>query len=577
MMQEYFVDKLRDFEASHIRRLSALKTKSEAEAYVKDVRQKIQSIYGPWPEKTPLNPKITGVVDREAYKIEKVIFESRPQFFVTANLYIPKNRKFPLPGVVGTCGHSTNGKAAGAYQSFAQGLAVKGYVVLIFDPIGQGERIQYPDEHLHSKVGVGVREHLYAGNQQFLVGEHFSSWRAWDGIRALDYLQTRDEVDPHKIGVTGNSGGGTATTFLCGVEQRWAMAAPSCFVTSFRRNLENELPADTEQCPRRTLALGLDHLDYLAAMAPKPVIILAKEKDFFDVRGSEQTYSRLKRLYKLLGAEENLQFFTGPTYHGYSQENREAMYGFFNKAVGNKENSKEPEMVMEKDETLYCTPRGQVADLKSRPVNVFTKAKSQSLKKSRKSLRGLELNRAVKAALKMPKIDGIADYRILRGTGAKNYPEKYAITYAIQTEPGIQAICYRLSNEKLYSRPPQAGKRAVLYISHLSSDAELQTEPLIRDLHTAEKDVPFFTCDVRGSGESQPITCNNSFFTSYGSDYFLRHPFHYVRPALRWSENIRCSTRTRLVEIDWSYRGASGCQRAWCNSCHVCSIVARFR
>jgi len=531
MMQEYFVSRMQDFEEAHIRRLSALKNKAEATAYVKDVQQKIKSIFGPWPEKTALNPKVTSVVDRETYKIENVIFESRPQFYVTANLYIPKGRKFPLPAVVGTCGHSSNGKAAGAYQSFAQGLARKGYVVLIFDPIGQGERLQYTDEHLHSKIGVGVREHLYAGNQQFLVGEQFSSWRAWDGIRALDYLLTRDDVDPHKIGVTGNSGGGTATTFLCGVEQRWAMAAPSCFVTSFRRNLENELPADTEQCPRRTLALGIDHLDYLAAMAPKPVIILSKEKDFFDVRGSEQTYHRLKHLYKLLGAEENLQLFTGPTYHGYSQENREAMYGFFNRTVGNNESSKEPKMAIEKDETLYCAPRGQVSELKSRPVYSFTKEKSLSQTGNRQRLRGLALQSAVKSALKMRKIEGVADYRILRTSRSRKFPAKNWITYAIQTEPGIQAICYRMTNERIYSRPPQAGKRAVLYISHLSSDQELRDEPLVREIYTEEKDVPFFSCDVRGSGESQPTTCNNSFFTPYGSDYFYAiHSIMFDQP-----------------------------------------------
>ncbi len=121
--------------------------------------------------------------------------------------------------------------------------------MLIFDPLGQGERLQYPTDALKSQIGVGVPEHLYAGNQQFLVGEFIGTWRAWDAIRALDYLLTREEVDRRHLGVTGNSGGGTMTTWLCGVESRWTMAAPSCFVTTFRRNLENELPADTEQCP----------------------------------------------------------------------------------------------------------------------------------------------------------------------------------------------------------------------------------------------------------------------------------------------------------------------------------------
>src|SRR5690606_4703665 len=110
------------------------------------------------------------------------------------NLYIPKGRQFPLPGVVGSCGHSLNGKAAEPYQAFAQGLARQGYVVLIFDPLGQGERFQYVDENLRSRVGAGVAEHLLAGNQQFLIGEFLGAWRAWDGVRALDYLLSREEV-----------------------------------------------------------------------------------------------------------------------------------------------------------------------------------------------------------------------------------------------------------------------------------------------------------------------------------------------------------------------------------------------
>ena len=220
------------------------------------------------PEKTPLNPRTTGVVERDRYVIEKVVFESRPGFLVTANLYLPKGRRGPAPGVVGTCGHSNNGKAGETYQSFAQGLARLGYVCLLFDPIGQGERLQYVGAGM-PKVGSGTGEHLYAGNQQFLVGEFVGSWRAWDGIRALDYLLTRPEVDKRHIGITGNSGGGTMTTWLCGLESRWTMAAPSCFVTTFRRNMENELPADTEQCPPRALALGLDHADFIAAMAPE--------------------------------------------------------------------------------------------------------------------------------------------------------------------------------------------------------------------------------------------------------------------------------------------------------------------
>ena len=287
-VQEFYVSKVRKVEKASLDVQAKLKTRADAKNYIRGVKEKIAKCFGQLPEKTPLNAKITGTIERDAYTIEKVIFESRPGFLVTANLYLPKGEKKPRPGVVGSCGHSTNGKAEPAYQSFSQGLARLGYVVLIFDPIGQGERLQYA--HLKGKggPGVGVGEHLYAGNQQFLVGEFLGTWRAWDAIRALDYLLTRSEVDPRHVGITGNSGGGTMSTWLCGLESRWTMAAPACFITTFRRNLENELPADTEQCPPHALALGLDHADFLACMAPKPVIVLAKEKDYFDARGAEE-------------------------------------------------------------------------------------------------------------------------------------------------------------------------------------------------------------------------------------------------------------------------------------------------
>lgn len=521
MVQEHFVRRVRAAEKANRAAKAALTNRPEAEAYVRTVRERIRESFGPFPERTPLNPRITGVVERETYRIEKILFESRPGFLVTGNLYVPKGRSFPLPGVIGTCGHSDNGKAAEPYQAFAQGLARQGYVVLIFDPIGQGERLQYPDAALRSRIGVGVREHLYAGNQQFLVGEFLGAWRAWDGIRALDYLLSREEVDPHHVGVTGNSGGGTMTTWLCGLEPRWTMAAPSCFVTTFRRNLENELPADTEQCPPRALALGLDHEDFIAAMAPKPVILLGKERDFFDIRGTEGAYARLRRLYQLLGAEANLAFFAGPTTHGYSQENREAMYRWFNRATQVSAASTEPELVIESDETLWCTPKGQVAELGSRTVFSFTRERSETLRTSRLTAAPGELPRRVSRTLRLPAIRPHPDYRILRPLSGRRYPLPQAAVYAVQTEPGVHAVVYRLGTERLEARPPRDGSRALLYLAHHSSDAELRNEAWVRELIAQEPASTFYACDLRGIGESRPDTCGRDMFLHpYGSDYF---------------------------------------------------------
>ena len=501
-----------------------------------DVRRRIAESFGQFPEKTPLNARTTRTVERDGYKIENVIFDSRPNFPVTANLYLPKADK-PVPGVVGSCGHSDNGKAAEAYQSFAQGLVRQGYACLIFDPIGQGERLQYPKENGKSRHGAGVQEHLHGGNQQFLVGEFFGAWRAWDGMRALDYLLSRPEVDKQHLGITGNSGGGTMSTWLCGVESRWTMAAPACFVTTFLRNAENELPADTEQCPPHVLALGLEHEDFLAAMAPKPVIILAKERDFFDVRGSEEAFARLKRLYTLLGKPDNIQLHVGPTEHGYSIENREAMYRHFNRVTGASTATSEPALTIEKDETLWVhtvrTSRGAEAcnalslySCESRAVALEARVPSAARHWS---------SSCVKRSACPIRIPANApDFRILRAVGERKYPLRSATTYAVETEENIFAMCYMLTAQSHISRPPRRGEKAKLYIAHRSSDAELRSEAWLKSIIEADRETPFFTVDVRGIGESMPNTCGaNSFDSAYGCDYFYAiHSIMLDRPYL---------------------------------------------
>jgi dienelactone hydrolase len=564
MVQEFYVRRVREETGKSDAIRSALRSYSDAELYIQTMRQHIRSCFGPEPERTPLNARVTGVLKRDGYRVEKIIFESRPGFLVTANLYVPTGHNEPMPAVVGTCGHSGNGKALPAYQSFSQGLARMGYVVLIYDPIGQGERLQYVGEDLQSTVGVGVREHLYAGNQQFLVDEFLGSWRAWDGIRALDYLLTRPEVDPAHVGVTGNSGGGTMTTWLCGLESRWTMAAPSCFVTTLRRNLENELPADTEQCPPRSIALGVDHVDCLVAMAPKPVIILAKEKDYFDVRGARKAFEQLKHVYRLLGAEDQVRLFVGPTYHGYSQENREAMYAWFNRATGMDHPSPEPDIKLEKEEDLHCSETGQVSSLGSKTVFDFTLSRAKALKTKRPALSAVALRQKLLRYLVLPEKSTEPQYRILRPRGGRGYPLPHATTYVIESEQDAQAVVYRLGDARHYSRPDSKIADAILYVSHHSADRELREDAWLR------KQVPedisrtaFYACDVRGVGESKPDTCGeNSFLHAYGSDYFYAiHGIMLDRPyvgqktldvlqVLRWMERAG-HRRIQLIAKGW--------------------------
>jgi len=532
VMQEYLVSRVREVNLADRERILSMRTKKEALAYQEQLRKNMRKIFGPKPKRTSLNPRIVGELDRPKYRIQKIIFESRPNFPVTANLYLPKGYDYPLPAVLGVCGHSVEGKGCDAYQSFAQGLARKGYVVFIFDPMSQGERMQYPDGKGGSIIGPCTREHNFMGRQQLLVGEFFGSWRVWDGIRALDYLLGREEVDASHVGLTGNSGGGTMTTLILANEDRFAMAAPSCYITSWRCNAENELPADSEQQPPSILGLGMEMNDLLMLQAPKPLIVLTQEQDYFDQRGALDSFEKLKHFWKLLGAEGNVEFFTGPQPHGYHIENREAMYRFFNKHTGKDESAKEPKLSIEPEENLWCTESGQVDELKPATVFDFTRQKSEKLAEKRGEVSDAKLLRCAKRLLNLPKRSGPPHYRILRPLTGREWPRPAAAVYLLETEPehNAQALVYKLEDTPRASRPLLGKGPAVLYLPHISSDEDLREDALAKQL--AKENDAFFTCDYRGIGELRPDTCGmNQFLQLYGSDYF------YASYALMFGES----------------------------------------
>lgn len=240
----------------------------------------------------------------------------------------------------------------------------------------------------------------------------------------------------------------------------------------------------------------------------------------FDARGLEQAHARLRKVYGLLGGAERLELFIGPDYHGYFQANREAMYGFFNRLTGVARTNAEPKLTIEPDQVLWCTPRGQVADLKPATVPGFTRAASQRLRAGRSPLGGEALARAVTSALRLPPREGVADYRILPAVPNRRYPKRFAAQYAVETEPGVLALVHRLSDASASFRVPRGGRRAILYVSHRSADGELRSEPLVREVMAADPEAAVFACDVRGIGDSQPNTTGKGFTDPYGSDYF---------------------------------------------------------
>ncbi len=308
--------------------IAGVHTVADAERRKQWVRQTFLSLLGGLPDYNgPLNPRITGRIEAGNYTIEKVIFESLPGFYVTANVYRPSsplNQAGRYPGVLLQAGHTQEGKPEG--QRLAANLALKGFVVLAFDPVGQGEREQTYDRRIGGALaGWSVPEHIQAGAQSILIGESVARYFIWDARRALDYLASRPEVDAARLGAVGCSGGGALTTFIGALDPRLQAVAPACFINSYRLLFAGPDP-DSEMSPPRLLASGLDMADYVELSAPTPWLILATEGDYFTPAGARLVYEEARRWFGLYGAEDKLRFFVGKGPHGTPLETREAIY-----------------------------------------------------------------------------------------------------------------------------------------------------------------------------------------------------------------------------------------------------------
>jgi dienelactone hydrolase len=329
-----------------------------------EVRAKMAEMIGGLPEaRGPLNAKVTGGFARPGYRVENVVFDSLPGFRVTANLYVPTTGPGPFPAVLGVAGHSNNGKANATYQHAWISLARRGYVVLAYDPPGQGERLEYYDPELgRSRLSPGVAEHISAGLQCLLTGTAIARYFIWDGVRAFDYLTTRQEVDPNRIAVAGNSGGGTQAALLAAFEPRLAAAVSSCYMTRWKELLDGPGPQDAEQILPGFLGAGLDFVDYVKAFAPRPFLMTSAIRDYFPIAGARATYEAAKAYYEKLDAPGRVSFFEFDDAHGWSQPRREAAYRFLDKHLkGIDAPAKEDPLETEPESRLSVTPTGQLA------------------------------------------------------------------------------------------------------------------------------------------------------------------------------------------------------------------------
>lgn len=331
MVRAELLAKIDAAQAKWQEKYNTLKTPEQIEAYQFEERKFFQSQLGEMWERTPLNAQVTGTIVKPEYRAEKIVMETIPHFYATGTLFLPNEEKFkpPYPGVLVVCGHSFNGKASDLYQGLCILGAMNGLAMYIQDPIDQGERFQTLKTD-GTPLYAGTTAHSLLGAGSILLGRNAATYEVWDMIRGLDFLQSRPEVIPDRLGVAGNSGGGTQSSYLMALDERVACAAPSCYLCSlYGAQTHSSVPQDAEQNIFGQLGFGMDHADYILMRAPKPTLLNTKTGDFFNIDDTWKAYRNAVRIYSRFGLSQMLSIIEIEGDHGYCPALLDASVSWF--------------------------------------------------------------------------------------------------------------------------------------------------------------------------------------------------------------------------------------------------------
>src|SRR5262245_31186194 len=349
--------------------LARVKTKADLEALQRSLREKLLRSMGGLPDgKGVPSAKVTGTIEGDGYVVEKLVLESLPGYHVPALLYRPTKRDSRLPGILSPCGHSPVGKAAPAYQTLHINLVKRGFVVLTYDPVGQGERSQFWDRDKgKSRFNLVCGEHAVLGNPLYLLGENLARYRIWDGIRALDYLASLPEVDAARLGCVGNSGGGTLTAYIAALDPRVKAAAICCYITTLPRRMGNRIQADPDADPEQDIfgmvGDGIDHAGLVALRAPRPTLLGTARFDFFPIEGARESFAEAEQLFRVAGAADAVARVEAAEKHGLTLPLRKAVYAWFDRRLAGRKTGTEADEIPVKPRSakeLLASVDGQV-------------------------------------------------------------------------------------------------------------------------------------------------------------------------------------------------------------------------
>ena len=341
-------------------RRDAVRDAESLRAYQREVKRLFLECIGGLP---PVKGGAVRAGDRKDFgffSLEKVVLETGEGSLATAAVYTPRGREGRLPAVLLLIGHTDLGKADPEYQLVAQTLACAGFAVLALDPFGEGERFEHYEKEIDLQPIQGCSgEHDLMDAKCKLLGVSLARWFIRDGIAALDYLCSRPDVDPSRVGLTGHSGGGTQVCMMMlAAGERFACAAPCCYVTDTRAMLEGGVDPDNEMVWPGSVEKGIDYVDLLAGIAPKPLMILAAENDFFPMEGTRRTLEEARRLWRAVNGPEP-EMATAPHAHAYSPALARAAAAFFLRHLSGEEKdlSALPFTLLPPEE-MRCTPEG---------------------------------------------------------------------------------------------------------------------------------------------------------------------------------------------------------------------------
>lgn len=480
-----------------------LKTSEQIRAWQKLQRDRFRELLGGFPERTPLNARVVGKLQGDGFRAEKIIYESRPGFLVTATLYLPVTPA-PYPGVLFPCGHTENGKAADSYQKACMLLARNGCAALIFDPPGQGERKQIPgshdDDHEAGKARYkSTSEHMVTGVAPVLLGQNLATYFIWDGMRGIDYLQSRDDIIAEKIGCTGSSGGGNQTAFLVALDERIVAAAPGNFITTTRMKNDRPGPGDAEQNIFGQTKHGIDHPDFLLMRAPQPTLILASTQDFVPIEGSWIAYRQAKRIYARLGTPERVDLVETDDKHGYNAELRVAMVRWMRRwLLDTDEAITDEELTPFSDEQLQCTPNGQTL-LVDGAKSIFDLNRDEAVRLADRragfwqTLSAVQCREAVRNAAGISELSSLATFKVDKLSDIERDGYRFErIVFSTSPELKLPALLFV---------PDEPKGNATIYLHADGKAADAGPEGHIEKLVRSGRTV--LAIDVAGCGETR--------------------------------------------------------------------------